>query len=249
VDEARGVVVATGLMDYGNRRDSFRTTDGKTHPTLTKYLGSIVNVALNIALVLGILGYFGVQTTSLAAMLAGAGLAIGAAWSGMLGNFAAGAFMLVLKPFKVGDFVGVAGVTGTVHELGLFGTTIVTPDNVMTLIGNGKIFADTVQNYTALPVRRVDRLAQLAGGVDPADAIERLRAAVARIPNVSASQPPEVNVIDLNLVGPVLAVRPYTPNNHYWQVYFDTNETIVRVAKEAGWPAPTPTQITRMVQA
>jgi len=158
-------------------------------PTLTKYLGSIVNVALNIALVLGILGYFGVQTTSLAAMLAGAGLAIGAAWSGMLGNFAAGAFMLVLKPFKVGDFVGVAGVTGTVHELGLFGTTIVTPDNVMTLIGNGKIFADTVQNYTALPVRRVDRLAQLAGGVDPADAIERLRAAVARIPNVSASQP------------------------------------------------------------
>jgi small conductance mechanosensitive channel len=218
-------------------------------PTLTKYLGSIVNGALNIALVLGILGYFGVQTTSLAAMLAGAGLAIGAAWSGMLGNFAAGAFMLVLKPFKVGDFVGVAGVTGTVHELGLFGTTIVTPDNVMTLIGNGKIFADTVQNYTALPVRRVDRLAQLAGGVDPADAIERLRAAVARIPNVSASQPPEVNVIDLNLVGPVLAVRPYTPNNHYWQVYFDTNETIVRVAKEAGWPAPTPTQITRMVQA
>ena len=218
-------------------------------PTLTKYLGSIVAVALNIALVLGILGYFGVQTTSLAAMLAGAGLAIGAAWSGMLGNFAAGAFMLVLKPFKVGDFVGVAGVTGTVHELGLFGTTIVTPDNVMTLIGNGKIFADTVQNYTALPVRRVDRLAQLAGGVDPADAIERLRAAVARIPNVSASQPPEVNVIDLNLVGPVLAVRPYTPNNHYWQVYFDTNETIVRVAKEAGWPAPTPTQITRMVQA
>ena len=218
-------------------------------PTLTQYLGSIVGVILNIVLVIGILGYFGIQTTSFAALLAGAGLAIGAAWSGMLGNFAAGAFMLVLKPFKVGDFVGVAGVTGTVHELGLFGTTIVTPDNVMTLIGNGKIFADTVQNYTALPVRRVDRLAQLAGGVDPADAIERLRAAVARIPNVSASQPPEVNVIDLNLVGPVLAVRPYTPNNHYWQVYFDTNETIVRVAKEAGWPAPTPTQITRMVQA
>jgi small conductance mechanosensitive channel len=70
-------------------------------PTLTKYLGSIINIALNIALVLGILGYFGVQTTSFAAMLAGAGVAIGAAWSGMLGNFAAGAFMLVLRPFKV----------------------------------------------------------------------------------------------------------------------------------------------------
>ena len=106
-------------------------------PTLTKYLGSIVAIALNITLVLGILGYFGIQTTSIAAMLAGAGVAIGAAWSGMLGNFAAGAFMLVLRPFKVGDFVSIGGVTGTVHELGLFGTTIVTPDNVLTLIGNG----------------------------------------------------------------------------------------------------------------
>ena len=84
-------------------------------PTLTKYLGSIVAIALNIALVLGILGYFGIQTTSVAAMLAGAGLAIGAAWSGMLGNFAAGAFMLVLRPFKVGDFVQVGGIVGTVH--------------------------------------------------------------------------------------------------------------------------------------
>ena len=220
----------------------------KLDPTLTKYLGSIVNVALNIALVLGILGYFGIQTTSFAAMLAGAGLAIGAAWSGMLGNFAAGAFMLVLKPFKVGDFVSVAGITGTVHELGLFGTTIVTPDNVMTLIGNGKIFSDTVQNYSALPLRRVDRLAQLAGGVDPADAIARLKAAVIRIPNISPTQPPEVNLIDMNLVGPVISVRPYTHNDHYWQVYFDTNEAIVRVCKEAGWPAPTPTQINRMIQ-
>ncbi len=220
----------------------------KLDETLAKYLGSIVNVALNIALVLGILGYFGIQTTSFAAMLAGAGLAIGAAWSGMLGNFAAGAFMLVLKPFKVGDFVGVAGITGTVHELGLFGTTIVTPDNVMTLVGNGKIFSDTVHNYTTLPVRRVDRQAQLAGGVDPAEACARIRAAVATIPNVSTTQPPEVNVIDLNLVGPVLAVRPYTHNDHYWQVFFDTNEAIVRVCKEAGWPAPMPTQVNRMIQ-
>ena len=100
-------------------------------PTLTQYLGSIVGVILNIALVIGILGYFGIQTTSFAALLAGAGLAIGAAWSGMLGNFAAGAFMLVLRPFKVGDFVSVGGVTGTVHELGLFGTTLITPDHVL----------------------------------------------------------------------------------------------------------------------
>ncbi|HVO05405.1 MAG TPA: mechanosensitive ion channel family protein [Burkholderiaceae bacterium] len=220
---------------------------GRNHvdPTLTKYLGSIVAVTLNIALVLGILGYFGIQTTSFAAMLAGAGVAIGAAWSGMLGNFAAGAFMLILRPFKVGDFVEVGGIAGTVHELGLFGTTIVTPDNVMTLVGNGKVFSGTVQNFSVLPVRRVDRTAQLAGGVDPLDAIARLKAAVAKIPNVATSPAPDVALLDMNLVGPVIAVRPYTHNSHYWQVYFDTNEAIVRTAREAGWPAPTPSQIIR----
>jgi small conductance mechanosensitive channel len=218
-------------------------------PTLTKYLGSIVAIALNIALVLGILGYFGIQTTSFAAMLAGAGVAIGAAWSGLLGNFAAGAFMLVLRPFKVGDFVSIGGITGTVRELGLFGTTIVTPDHVMTIVGNGKIFSDTIQNFSVLPVRRVERTAQLAGSVDPLDAIQRLKAAVAKIPNVSAEQPPEVNLLDMNLNGPVISVRPYTHTDHYWQVYFDTNEAIVRVCREAGWPAPTPTQNTRILPA
>jgi small conductance mechanosensitive channel len=214
-------------------------------PTLGKYLGSIVTVALNIALVIGILGYFGIQTTSIAAMLAGAGVAIGAAWSGMLGNFAAGAFMLVLRPFKVGDFVQIGGITGTVHELGLFGTTIITPDNVLTLVGNSKVFGDTVMNYSARPVRRVDRTAQLAGGVDTEQAIERFRAAVAQIPNVATDPAPEVSVLDINLVGPVIAVRSYCHTNHYWQVYFDTNAAILRVAREAGWPAPTPTQIMR----
>jgi small conductance mechanosensitive channel len=207
-------------------------------PTLTKYLGSVINVVLNITLVLGILGYFGIQTTSFAALLAGAGLAIGAAWSGMLGNFAAGAFMLVLRPFKAGDFVSVGGVVGTVHELGLFGTTIITPDNVLTTIGNGKVFGETIQNFSALPVRRVERVAQLANGVDPIDAMARLRAAVSAIPNVSTSTPPEIALLDLKLEGPQIAVRPYTHNDHYWQVYFDTNEAIVRVAKEAGWAAP-----------
>lgn len=216
-------------------------------PTLTKYLGSIIAIALNIALVLGILGYFGIEITSFAAMLAGAGVAIGAAWSGLLGNFAAGAFMLILRPFKVGDFVSIGGVVGTVHELGLFGTTIVTPDNVMTLIGNGKIFGDTIQNYSVLPVRRVERVAQLAQGVDPLDAIARLKAAVAQIPNVSKEMPPEVNLLDMKLEGPQIAVRPYTHTDHYWQVYFDTNEAIVKVCQEAGWPVPSALHVVRQL--
>lgn len=210
-------------------------------PTLTKYMGSIIAVTLNIALVLGILGYFGIQTTSIAAMLAGAGVAIGVAWSGLLAHFAAGAFLLVLRPFKVGDFISGGGVVGTVHEIGLFATTLVTPDNVITVVGNNKIFSENIQNFSALPVRRVDRIAQLANGVDPLDAIARLKAAVASIPNVATDPAPEVTLLDFRLEGPQIAVRPYTHTDHYWQVWFDTNEAIVRVAAEAGWPAPSST--------
>jgi len=229
-----------GLMQAAMNRN-------KVDPTLTKYLGSIISIALNIALVLGILGYFGIQTTSFAAMLAGAGVAIGAAWSGMLGNFAAGAFMLVLRPFKVGDFVQIDGLVGTIYELGLFGTTIITPDNVHTLVGNTKVFGGNILNYSARPSRRVERTAQLAGSVDPLDAIARFKAELAKIPNVLQNPPPEVNLLDINLVGTVIAVRPYCHTDHYWQVYFDTNQMMVRAAQEAGWPAPTPTQIMKTV--
>ena len=92
---------------------------------------------LNIVLILAIVDIFGIRTTSFAALLAGAGLAIGAAWSGMLGNFAAGVFMQVLRHYEVDDFIQAGGVTGTVKERGLFGTTVVTPDNVTTIVGNG----------------------------------------------------------------------------------------------------------------
>ena len=124
------------------------------------------------------------------------------------------------------------------HELGLFGTLVVTPDNVLTLVGNTKVFGDTVMNYSARPSRRVERTAQLAGGVDPIDAIARFKAEVAKIPNVLKTPAPEVSLLDINLVGTVIAVRPYCHTDHYWQVYFDTNEAILRVCKEAGWPAP-----------
>ena len=108
----------------------------------------------------------------------------------------------------------------------------------MTIVGNAKIFADTIQNFSVLPVRRVERLAQLANGVDPVDAIARIKAAVAAIANVSKERPPEVDLLDIKPEGPLIAVRPYTHNDHYWQVYFDTNAAIVAVCTAAGWPVP-----------
>ena len=210
----------------------------KVDATLARYLKSILGVVLNIVLVLAILDIFGVKTTSFAALLAGAGLAIGTAWGGLLAHFAAGVFMQVLRPFKVGDFVQAGGVTGTVHEVGLFGTTIVTPDNVMTIVGNNKIFSDSIQNFSTLPVRRVDCAAKVANSVDPLDAIARLKAAIAQIPNVAASPAPDVEIMQFTPEGPLLCVRPYTHTSHYWQVYFDTHKAVVATFGTAGYPVP-----------
>jgi small conductance mechanosensitive channel len=206
--------------------------------TLQRYIGNIVRVALNIVLVVAILGYFGVETTSFAALIAALGIAIGAAWAGLLANFAAGAFLIVLRPFKVGDHVKAGGCEGTVKEIGLFATTILTPDNITSFVGNNKIFSDTIQNYSSSAYRRVDRQAQLAHGVDARDAIARLKEALARIQNVSQEPPPDVEIVDFNERGAVLAVRPYTHPDHYWQVYFDTNKAIGDTFGEAGYPVP-----------
>jgi hypothetical protein len=100
------------------------------------------------------------------------------------------------------------------------------------------LFADNIQNFSALPVRRVERVAQLAHGVDPLVAIEKFRAVVTAIPNVATDPAPEVNLLDFNPLGCVIAVRGYTHTDHYWQVYFGINEVIARVCGEAGWPTP-----------
>ena len=207
--------------------------------TLVRYVGNIVNVALTIGLIVALLGYFGFETTSFAALVAGVGVAIGAAWAGLLANFAAGAFLVVLRPFRLGHYIKVVGIEGTVTEIGLFATTLTTPDHVVVFIGNNKIFGDTIHNYTTSPTRRVERTAQLAHSVDVNDAIARLKDAVSKIPNVAKSPAPVVEIVDFTNRGPVLAVRPYTHNDHYWQVYFDTNKAIVQTFGDAGYPIPT----------
>jgi len=206
--------------------------------TIITFIGSTVSVLLNIILIVALLGFFGVETTSFAALLAGAGLAIGTAWSGLLANFAAGVFLIILRPFKVGDFITVGGVTGTVDEVGLFVTTLNTPDNIRTFIGNNKVFSDIIQNYSANPYRRVDLVAQLHGAVDHNAAIKLLKDRLAKIPNVKGDPAPVVEIQEFTAFGPLLAVRPFCDNKDYWQVYFDTNRTIREAFGEAGFPAP-----------
>lgn len=206
--------------------------------TIAGYVKTGVGVLLNIALVVALLGFFGVETTTFAALIAGCAIAIGAAWGGLLSNFAAGVFLVILRPFKVGDFVCAGGVTGTVRAIGLFGTNINSPDNVMTLVGNSKVFSDTVLNYSANPYRRVDLTAQLGHSVDVEAAIGLLRERLGQIPNVLSDPAPDVELLQFNPAGPVLAVRPYCSNAHYWQVYFDTNRLIQAAFTSAGYPVP-----------
>ncbi|MBK6291568.1 MAG: mechanosensitive ion channel family protein [Ignavibacteria bacterium] len=206
--------------------------------TLQNYLASIIAVSLNIILVIAILARFGVETTSFAALIAAAGLAIGMAWGGLLANFAAGAFLLVLRPFKVGDLIKAGGVLGTVEEIGLFSTTMMTPDGIRAMVSNGKIFSDNIENMSHTPYRRVDREMQLAHGVDVDRTIARIKELLASETNVLASPAPAVWVLDFTLAGPVLCVRPFCLPEHYWNVYEATNNIIRTVGGELGLPVP-----------
>jgi small conductance mechanosensitive channel len=231
-------IIGRWLIGLALRMIGSALTKQKIDPTLIRYINSAVSALLNIALVIAILGFFGVETTSFAALIAAVGVAIGMAWSGLLSNFAGGVFLVILQPFKVGDFITAAGVTGTVEAIGLFATTLNTPDNVKTIVGNGKVFGDTIQNFSANPYRRVELTAQLAHGVDPQAAIALLKPLLARVPNAMAEPAPDVEILTFNLAGPVLAVRPYCNNDHYWQVYFDTNRLIRDTFAQAGFPVP-----------
>ena len=222
---------------------------GRIDPTLAVYMTAAVGVALNVLLILAILDIFGVKTTSFAALLAGAGLAIGTAWGGLLTHFAAGVFLQVLRPFKVGDQVSVGGVNGIVKEVGLFGTTVVTGDNVTVLVGNNKVLSDNIQNFSALPARRVDLTAKVDNSVDVREAIDKLREAVAKVPNIAKSPPPDVEILQFTPEGPLLAVRPYAHTDNYWQVYFDTNKAIVDTFTAAGYPVPEMRTAQRSIQA
>jgi small conductance mechanosensitive channel len=224
---------AVNMVQKGLARQKFE-------PTLLRFIGNTISVVLNITLVIAILGYFGVQTTSFAALLAGAGLAIGSAWGGLLANFAAGVFLVVLRPFKVGDFISAGGVTGTVEEVGLFVTTIDTPDNIRTFVGNNKLFSDNIQNFSTNPYRRVDLVAQISGAADPRQVVAALKQRIKTIPNVISKPEPDVVISTFTPAGPVLAVRPYCSNENYWQVYFDTNLAIREVLGDGSFPAPVP---------
>lgn len=187
----------------------------KIDATLTRYIQSTVTVLLNVILVLAILDIFGVKTTSFGALRAGAGLAIGAAWGGMLGNFAVGLFMQLLRLYKVGDYIEAGGVEGTVDDLGILATTLITPTGIKVIVGNNKIFSDNIKNYSA-----------------------RLRPAVAGIPTIAEGTRRAIDIVGFTPEGPKLAAAMQTNPKTYWHVYTDLHKVVLRTFRGAGDPAP-----------
>lgn len=197
--------------------------------TMINYLTASVGITLRIILVVALLGFFGIPTTTFAALLAAAGIAIGAAWGGMLSNFAAGVFLIIFRPFQVGDFIAAAGVTGTVQEIGLFATTLSTPDHVVAIVGNNKLLGENIHNYSINAYRRVDINAQLNSGVDPRPVIALLKEKLPQIPHVLLDPAPVVEILEFNSNSTILAIRPCCHNDHYWQVHFATNQVIYEI--------------------
>ena len=209
-------------------------------PSVKTFVGSLVNVTLMILLIISVVGALGVQTTSFAALLASAGVAVGMALSGNLSNFAGGLIILLFKPYKVGDYIESQGVGGTVREIQIFHTILLTPDNKNIYIPNGSLSSGVVTNFGKEPTRRVDWTFGVEYGSDyehVKSVIESVLAQDARILNepapfiaLSALADSSVNVV----------VRAWVKSPDYWGVYFDTNKAIYATfnARGIGFPFP-----------
>ncbi len=210
-------------------------------PSIKTFVGSLVNISLLILLLISVVGVLGVQTSTFAALLASAGVAIGMALSGNLSNFAGGLIILIFKPYKVGDLIETQGLIGVVKEIQIFHTVLVTADNKMIFIPNGSLSSGTVTNYSALDMRRVD----LTFGVEYGTEFEKVKSVLddiiskdARILNEPAAPFVALNQLADSSVNYV--VRLWVKSEDYWGVYFDMNRVVYARfnAEGIGFPFP-----------
>ncbi|WP_164018061.1 mechanosensitive ion channel family protein [Pyxidicoccus trucidator] len=206
--------------------------------TLIRYVESLFAGSLTILLLLGILGMMGVETTSFAALLAAAGIAIGAAWAGLLSNFAAGIFLLVLRPFRVGDEISAAGITGVVQEIGLFATTLDTADNLRISVGNNRLFGDNIINFTHHPHRKLVVKLPLLHGGDVRMQMRALLEMVAAVPGVLQTPAPSVGVAEFTALGPVLGIGVHCKPTSATAVQNAVTDTAADFLVASGYAVP-----------
>lgn len=205
---------------------------------LASFFASIVRYGVVAFTVIAVLGQFGIETTSLVALLGAAGLAIGLALQGTLGNIAAGVMLLLFRPFKTGDYVEVAGEAGTVKNLGLFITELATPDNVQIIIPNGDVWGSSVKNYSGHPTRRVDFVFGIAYGDNIDTAMSTILNVIRQDDRIHGDPEPQIVVSNLGASSVDITVRVWTAGVDYWGVKFDLTKAVKQAFDADGITIP-----------
>jgi len=215
-------------------------TKKEMDPTLVKFLSGIIKTLLYVFVIIAAIDKAGIESTSLVAVLGAAGLAVGLALQGSLSNFAAGVMLIIFKPIKVGDFVEAAGVMGVVQEIGIFVTTLTSPDNKVIYVPNSQMGGGIITNYSVKDTRRVD----MEFGIGYTDDIDKARRVILEVlsndERILKDPAPDVFVATLADSSVNFKVRPWVKSGDYWGVYFDVTENIKKKFDENNVSIPFP---------
>lgn len=209
-------------------------------PSVKSFVGSLVYVTLMILLIISVVGALGVQTTSFAALLASAGVAIGMALSGNLSNFAGGLIILIFKPYKVGDYIESQGVSGSVKEIQIFHTVLNTPDNKIIYVPNGSLSSSAVINYSYQTTRRVEWTFGVEYGTDYEVVKRQLEEILQKDARILPDPAPQVALNQLADSSIHFVVRVWVNSGDYWDVFFDINKNVYQTFTKVGINFPFP---------
>jgi small conductance mechanosensitive channel len=238
---AIAVLIIGRLVAGALRRTVRRALErSKVDDSLVPFFASAVYYLAITVVVIAVLELFGIETTSMIAVVGAAGLAIGLAMQGTLSNIASGVMLLIFRPFRLGDFVEVAGVAGSVAEIGLFSTTLNTPDNVRIIVPNSAIYGETMKNYSANDTRRNDLVVGIAYGDSIPQAIEIVRNALAADARVLPEPAAVVAVGELGDSSVNLLVRPWCRKEDYWDLRFELTRKLKEELESGGCSIPFP---------
>jgi small conductance mechanosensitive channel len=212
----------------------------KIDPSLSSFLSNMVSILLKTLLIISVLSMMGVKMTSFIAILGAAGLAVGMALSGTLQNFAGGVMILLFKPFKVGDFIEAQGHMGVVKEIQIFVTILTTPDNKTVIIPNAGLSNNSLTNFSAQPLRRVDWTFGIAYGDDYDKAKEMILGLIKEDKRILDDPEPFIALSELADSSVNITVRVWVKGEDYWGVFFDMNEKFYKNAEKAGLSIPFP---------
>ena len=236
------VGIATGIV----RR---LLTRSNVDVTLTRFVSNLTKFALMTVVAIMALGALGIQTASFVAILGAAGLAVGLALQGSLANFAAGVLLIIFRPFKAGDFVEAGGTMGSVQEIQIFTTVLLTPDNKKIIVPNSQVTGGTITNFSAMDTRRVDLVFGIGYGDDIKKAKETLEKIVTEDPRVLKDPAPTIAVSELADSSVNFVVRPWVKSSDYWAVYFDLHEKVKQTFDAQGISIPFPQRDVHLFQA